>query len=238
MNKVNSNAHNYPFIRLGNGLLKLVLRKRTAENLIGDLEEAFNDRAETDLKTAKRWYAKQLVLTFISSISDRVKSDRMLNLSMLGMAVVILPVIFCLVAWLSNMDETTPAIWQLLLDGQLHQIVFFAEFWSVQPQALPSVDVPMFIAYKSILWAALSLMLIFKISSRPGSSVRLVAGLGMAAMLLPYLAGLALIQIAQPIPTQVGPILAFMLLNVFYLLLPISFLVNKKYKQNNQFLAR
>ncbi|MFT5674187.1 MAG: hypothetical protein ACI808_000094 [Paraglaciecola sp.] len=238
MNKVNSNAYNHPFIRLGNGLLKLVLSKRTAENLIGDLEEAFNDRAKTDLKVAKRWYAKQLVLTFISSISDRVKSDSSLNLGMLGMALIILPVIFCMVAWLSNMDETSPAVWQLLLDGQLHQIVFFAEFWSVQPQALPSVDVPMFIGYNSILWAALCLVLIVKIESRPASSVHLVAGLGMTAMLLPYLAGLAFIQIAEPIPTQVGPILAFMLLNVFYLLLPISFLVNKKHKQNNPYLRR
>ncbi|MFT4938751.1 MAG: hypothetical protein ACI88A_001780 [Paraglaciecola sp.] len=238
MNKVNSNAHNYPFIRLGNGLLKLVLTKRTAENLIGDLEEAFNDRAETDLRVAKRWYVKQFVVTFISSIADRVKSDSSLNLSMLGMAVIILPVIFCMVAWLSNMDETTPTVWQLLLDGQLHQIVFFAEFWSVQPQALLAVEVPMFISYNSILWAALSLILIGKIAIRRNSSVRLVAGMGMATMLLPYLAGLAFIQIAEPIPTQVGPILAFMLLNVFYLLLPISFLVNKKYKQNNQYLAK
>jgi hypothetical protein len=238
MNNVNSNAHNYWFMSLGNGLLKLVLTKRTAENIIGDLEEAFNDRSETDLKVAKRWYLRQFVVTFISSISNRVKSDGSLNLSMLGMAVIILPVIFCLLAWLSNMGETTPVILQFLTDGQLHQIVFFAEFWSVQPQALLSVEIPIFIGYNSILWAALCLVLIGKIATKRTSSVRLVAGLGMATMLLPYLAGLAFIQIAEPVPTQVGPILVFMLLNIFYLLLPISFLVNKKYKQNNQYLGK
>jgi hypothetical protein len=59
----------------------------------------------------------------------------------------------------------------------------------------------------------------------------------MAAMFLPYLAGLVFIQITEPVPTQVGPMLAFMLLNVFYLLLPVSFIVNNKYKQKNQHLS-
>jgi hypothetical protein len=165
MNKVNSNAHNYWFVRLGNGLLKLALTNRTAKNIIGDLEEAFNDRSETDLKVAKRWYLRQFVVIFISSISNRVKSDSSLNLSILGIAVIIHPVIFCLLAWLSNMGETTPVILQFLTVGQLNQI-------------------------------------------------------------------------AEPVPTQVGPVLVFILLNIFYLLLPISFLVNKKHKQNNQYLGK
>lgn len=231
MANVNPKTDRTKFVRLGNRLLSLVLKKRIAENLLGDLEETFNDKSKTDLKAAKWWYTKQFLLTFVSSISGRLKSDRTVNLMMLGLAVVIVPIIFCMVAWLSNMDETTPVVWQLLLEGKMHQIVFFAEFWSVQFDALPSVEISMFIGYKSIFWAVFCLALINRIASNPASTVRIIAFMGMIAMILPYLLGMAFIQIYQPIPTQVGPILAFMLLNVFYLLLPVSFLVNKKYRQ-------
>jgi hypothetical protein len=232
MANTNLKTESRKFVRFGNRILSLVLKKRTAENLLGDLQETFNDKSKSDPNAANWWYAKQFSLTFIAGICDRLKSDRSVNLMMLGVTVAIVPIIFCMVAWLSNMDETTPVVWQLLLEGKMHQIVFFREFWSVQPEALPSVEVSMFLGYKSIFWAVLCLVLINRIASRPASSVRLIAFIGMTAMLLPYLLGLAFIHIYQPIPTQVGPILAFMLLNVFYLLLPVSFLVNKKYRQH------
>ena len=149
---------------------------------------------------------------------QRSNSPQGLSVILIVATCLILPMLVGLVAWLSNMDETTPQLWQMVLAGEMHKPLFVGDYWQALPEALSRVDdIWMFINYPSLAWTFAAMGLVVLVA-RKTESLRAASALGVSLMLVPYCFAIWYLDMAQLPPKKIGPILAFTLFNVFYML--------------------
>lgn len=216
-------------------LLEKCLAPDTRDHLIGDLTEEYAQRAAQDPSSATRWFWTQSFRALYHRGADIAGSVAALKVMVVLSTLFLVPVLFSMMAWLSNMDETAPVLWQLLLEGKMHSMLFEASFWLEQPEALSRVDEVHFLIHPwAAVWVAACLGVVAYCQRTRQLSPHQVAAMGYTLMLLPYLFGLAVIAYYQPEPRKIGPILAFMLFNIFYMVVPLSFMLLKQINGHKQ----
>ena len=189
------------------------------EELIGDMEEEYQDRSQAGLQTSA-WLLRQTASAIWDGQKAMVKTTQFLKALSIVFCLMLLPTIIVFVGWLSNVSEPSEYLWQLLLDGEVHTIVFNSEFWQLawHESGIKHLEFNMFINIPAILWAmvfAASTYLYLK-NSQPSAWVFSLFAL--AFLSVPYLFGYGIISALTPEPKKVGPILAFMMLAPFWTL--------------------
>lgn len=211
-------------------LLCKVIPEQHRDFALGDLQEEFHGRSQQNPDQARQWIRTQTFRAVGIWLEMAIKSTGLIQCVVFGFAILSLPVIYHLVIWLSNMDETSPVIWQQLIAGEMHKIIFQSEFWA-ESLGIPfsAQDWHMFVNTESLLWAFLSITLLYLRQHR--MTTHQLALMGSLMMFAPYILGLLIIEMLQPAARKIGPLLAFMLFCVFYMAIPLVVLVFRHKQQ-------
>ena len=216
-------------------LLTLILPKSIQNNLIGDLIEEFEALSEQDGKAANAWFWQQTVDTNLIYLASLIRRPSVLQKLNILLPLSLFTLTILLISWLSNMDSLegySDGMWPSLLEGKIHLALFEPAFWQDSTVFFTEVtNIQMFLDIPSIVFAFVVLITLRYLNKKLRISAVNMAVWGYTLVLLPYLWALIHINTQQLSPTQIGPLLAFGLLSFLYLVLPVSYMVNKKLKR-------
>lgn len=219
-------------------LLIWCLPKDTVEFILGDLEEEFYLRAKHNVIAAKYWFWQQSISSSSIYLKQKTPSSEFLTKFTMLFSFFIFIVIFQLITWLHYSDSLTnfsPNFWDSLVSGHIHMALFESAFWQQSIGTWQQINGWSFLIDESaIVLTLFSTCLFILFNRRRKLLAHQILLFGCGAMFIPYIFGIGYVNVFDLPAPMVGPILSIMLLNVFYLLLPIAYLVLRKVKiQNN-----
>ena len=219
LNINSSEEHRTAMLKLATWLLSRLANPIYRDVLIGDMAEEYTERQQTNQESTN-WLLRQTALAIWDGQNAMVKTTGFVKVLSIVLCVLTLPTITFFVGWLSNMREPSEQLWQLLMAGEVHSILFNAEYWRIvwNESGISHLELAMFINIPSILWAMLFAGSAYLFLKKSNPSVWVFSAFALAYMLLPYLFGYTLINSVDPVPQIVGPILAFMMLAPFFTL--------------------
>jgi hypothetical protein len=219
LNTNSSEEHPTAMPKLATWLLSRLANPAYRNELIGDMEEEYTGRQQTNQDTTY-WLLRQTASAIWDGQNAMVKSTGFVKALSIVLCVMTLPTIVLFVGWLSNMREPSEHLWQLLMAGEVHFILFNTEYWRIvwNESGISHLEFEMFIHIPSILWAIVFAASTHFFLKRSKPSVWLFSTFALAYMLLPYLFGYTVISSLEPVAQKVGPILAFMILAPFFTL--------------------
>ncbi|GAA0855492.1 hypothetical protein [Aliiglaciecola litoralis] len=200
-------------------LLSRLTNPAYRDELIGDMEEEYTERQQTN-QDANNWLLRQSALAIWDGQKAMVKSTNFLKAVSIILCILVLPTIALFVGWLSNMEEPTEHLWQLLLAGEIHSILLHGDYWehAWNESGIAHLELAMFINIPSILWVMAFAGSAYALLKRFTPSVWEFSAIALIFLLLPYLFGYVVISWFEPAAQNVGPILAFMMLAPFFTL--------------------
>jgi hypothetical protein len=219
LNINSSKEHRTAMPKLATWLLSRLANPAYRDVLIGDMEEEYTERQQTDQVTTK-WLLRQTASAIWDGQNAMVKSTGFVKALSIVLCVLTLPTIALFVGWLSNIHEPSEQLLQLLSAGEVHFILFNSEYWRLawNENGISHFELEMFIHIPSILWAMVFAGSTSLLLKRYNPSVWIFSAFALAYMLLPYLFGYTAISSLEPVDQKVGPILAFMMLAPFFTL--------------------
>jgi hypothetical protein len=219
LNINSSEEHPTAMPKLVTWLLSRLANPAYRNELIGDMEEEYTERQQTNLDTTN-WLLRQTALAIWDGQNAMMKSTVFVKALSIVLCVLTLPTIALFVGWLSNLHEPSEQLLQLLSAGEVHFILFNTEYWRLawNENSISHLELGMFIHTPSILWAMVFAGSTYWFLKRSNPSVWLFSTFALAYILLPYLFGYSVISSLEPVDQKVGPILAFMMLAPFFTL--------------------
>jgi hypothetical protein len=204
-------------LQLAIWLLNRLANPAYRDELIGDMEEEYTERQQTNQDTSN-WLLRQTALAIWDGQKAMVKSTSFLKVLSIILCVLTLPTIVLFIGWLSNIEEPTERLWQLLLAGEVHSILVHSDYWkhAWNESGIAHIELSMFINIPSILWAMVFAGSAFVLLKKFTPSVWVFSAVSLVFISLPYLFGYVVISSFEPSAQKVGPILAFMLLAPFF----------------------
>jgi hypothetical protein len=219
LNINSSKEHRSAMPRLATWLLSRLANPAYRNELIGDMEEEYTGRHQTNQDTTT-WLLRQTTLAIWDGQNAMIKSTGFVKTLSIVLCVLTLPTIAIFVGWLSNLHEPSEQLLQLLSAGEVHSILFNTEYWRLawNENSISHLELGMFIHTPSILWAMVFAGSTYWFLKKSNPSVWLFSTFALAYLLLPYLFGYTVISSLEPVDQKVGPILAFMMLAPFFTL--------------------
>ena len=213
-------------------LMSITLPKRIHQNLVGDLLEEFEQMREQDNKAANAWFWRQTMETSFIYLSSLLRRPTVLQKLNLFVPFILFLLATLLISWLSHMNSLegySEGMWQRLMEGKIHLALFEPAFWQDLEHFSPYLfDFNMYLDLPSVVFATINLLVLYKIDVKLDLSALKTAAWGYSLMLVPYAWALIHINTQSLMPKQIGPVIAFGLITFFYMILPVSFMVNKK----------
>ena len=200
-------------------LLSRLTNPAYRDELLGDLAEEHHERLTAGEHTT-RWLIRESFSAIWDGQKALLKTTGFIKLVSLTFALLLIPIIALFVGWLSNMHETSEYIWQSLLAGKIHILLFEPEYWREAwfESSVSKLTWGMFINVPSLLWAMAFAMVSFRFLRQAAPSARAFSLLSLAFLLLPYLFGYTVISVLEPAARKIGPIMAFMVLAPFWVI--------------------
>jgi len=219
LNINSSKEHRSAMPRLAMWLLSRLANPAYRNELIGDMEEEYTERQQTNQDTTT-WLLRQTASAIWDGQNAMVKSTVFVKVLSIILCVLSLLTIALFNGWLSNVDESSEQLLQLLSAGEVHFILFNTEYWRLvwNENSISHLELGMFIHTPSILWAMVFAGSTYWFLKKSNPSVWLFSAFALAYMLLPYLFGYTVISSLEPVDQKVGPILVFMMLAPFFTL--------------------
>ncbi|WP_340679788.1 hypothetical protein [Paraglaciecola sp.] len=219
LNINSSEEHRTALPKLATWLLSRLANPAYRDELIGDMEEEYAERQQANQDTTN-WLLRQTALAIWDGQNAMVKTTGFVKVLSIVLCVLTLPTIALFVGWLSNVDAPSEHLWQLLLAGEVHSILFNSEYWRLawNESGISHLELAMFINIPSILWAMVFVGSTYLFLKKANPSVWVFSAFALAYMLLPYLFGYTVISSLEPVAQTVGPIMAFMILAPFFTL--------------------
>ena len=219
LNTNSSKKHPTAMPKLATWLLSRLANPAYRNELIGDMEEEYTERQQTNQDTTY-WLLRQTASAIWDGQNAMIKSTGFVKALSIVLCVLTLPTIALFVGWLSNLHDPSEQLLQLLSAGEVHFILFNTEYWRLawNENSISHLELGMFIHTPSILWAMVFAGSTYWFLKKSNPSVWLFSAFALAYMLLPYLFGYAVINSLEPVDQKVGPILAFMMLAPFFTL--------------------
>ena len=219
-------------------LLNWILPAAVLDAILGDLMEEFSERVKMNDKAAKRWFWQQTMQTSVIYFKKLFNSPSFVRKLNIVIPMMLFVIAFILIAWLSyadNLAEYAPGFWETLLTGQAHMALFDGAFWSSISDYIRRVDSIWFLLDgPSLMITLLSISLLKYLDKKSSFTALKMACWGYALVILPYIWSIIHINSNHFIATQVGPVIAIGLLTFLYMVLPVSYLVHQKLKQDNE----
>ena len=218
-NSNSSEEHRVAMPKLAVWLLSRLANPAYRDELIGDMEEEYIERKQTN-QDPTTWLLRQTVLAILDGQNAMVKTTGFVKALGIILCVLALPTIALFVGWLSNMQKPSEHLWQLLVAGEVHSLLFNGEYWRTawQEGGISHLEFGMFIDIPSMFWAIVFVGSTYLFFKKSNPSVWVYSAFALAYMLVPYLIGYTVISALEPAAHKVGPILAFMMLAPFFTL--------------------
>ncbi|WP_289029118.1 hypothetical protein [uncultured Paraglaciecola sp.] len=222
LNTYSSQKQHTTMLKLATWLLSRLANPAYRDELIGDIEEEYTERQQTN-RDANSWLLRQTTLAIWDGQKAMIRTTGFVKTLSILLCVLALPTIALFVGWLSNMHMPSEHLWQLLMAGEVHYILFNSEYWGIawNESGVSRLEVDMFIHIPSVLWAMVFAVSAYLFLKKSKPSVWMFSAFTLLYLLLPYLFGYGVISSFEPPPQKVGPILAFMMLAPFFTL-PMS----------------
>jgi hypothetical protein len=128
LNINSSEEHPTAMPKLVTWLLSRLANPAYRNELIGDMEEEYTERQQTNLDTTN-WLLRQTALAIWDGQNAMMKSTGIVKALSIVLCVLTLPTIALFVGWLSNLHEPSEQLLQLLSAGEVHFILFNTEYW-------------------------------------------------------------------------------------------------------------
>ncbi|MDE3272098.1 hypothetical protein [Pseudoalteromonas sp. G4] len=228
--------HNPP--KLAAWLIERFTPKHHQDALLGDLYEEYFELKEQNLSIANRWFWLQTYLSGKAAFYCLLTNAHVIKTLVFSIGLGVFTIIALLVMWLSSMDNVdgfSDGFWQSLLNGNVHLALLEGAFWSGTPDYIMKSTnegiwqfIGLFIHLPALILASASLIAIHYLSKT--ASLKSLIFSSVSLVLMPYLYGLLLLNNYDYAATQTGPILASMLLSVFYLVLPSCYFIAKRFR--------
>ncbi|MBU1618939.1 MAG: hypothetical protein KJ556_12205 [Gammaproteobacteria bacterium] len=214
-----SEEHSAAMPKLAVWLLSRLANPAYRDELIGDMEEEYRERKQTN-QDPTTWLLRQTLLAIWDGQNAMVKTTGFVKALGILLCVLALPTIALFVGWLSTMQKPSEHLWQLLLAGEVHSLLLNGDYWRTawQEGGISQLEFGMFIDIPSMLWAIVFVGSTYLFFKKSNPSVWVYSAFALAYMLVPYLAGYTVISSLEPAAHKVGPILAFMMLAPFFTL--------------------
>ena len=222
---------------LANRLLVWTTPKHHRDYVLGDLYEEFESRCETDHQHAHGWFWQQCLLSSKEYVKAHIQHPVVLQALLFCLATVLFFCVSLLVLWLSKMDSLegfSQGFWHTLLEGNVHLALFEQAFWQGVPEYVrftPNQGVlntlAMFVNLPALLISSIFTCAMLWIAKNRELNSWFVFLSGVFLLTAPYLIGIIMLSTFDYKPTQVGPILAVMLLSFMYMVMPVSWLIGK-----------
>ncbi|REL35077.1 hypothetical protein [Thalassotalea euphylliae] len=219
---------------LASKLLSLLLPERYSDNVLGDLEEEFYQLAEQDMKLANHWYWRQSMSTSMIYLQKKMRSIEVLGRLnfYLPLAMVLIAIsLVSLLSMLTDPEFISPRFWDELLQGKIHTALLSENFWHNFWSFIRMAELDMLIHSESLIIASACLFILSYQAKKPQVSAAKLAIWGYMLAFTPYLWSIIYIGHNSFEARQVGPIIATGILSLFYMLLPVSYLVHRQLKR-------
>ena len=219
---------------LANRIMYLLLPKRLFDNMVGDLEEEFDQLAKHDIKQANKWYWQQSIDTSMVYLQKKIGSVEVLGRLNFYLPVALFLIVTGLITLLSVLEEPTfisATFWDELLQGKIHTALFSDNFWHNFWSLLRMAEWGMFIHLESIVIATLNIVILIYLDKKQQASALKLALWGYSLAFIPYIWSIVHIAGHQFEAKQIGPIIATGLLSLMYMLIPVCYIVHRKLKR-------
>ncbi|MBT1449325.1 hypothetical protein KJ365_00400 [Glaciecola sp. XM2] len=210
---------------LGIALLEHTLPESIKDDVIGDLHEQYYESKDTLL--IKQWeFYKQVLLIILRYV---MITKQALSLVCAILALSVFFVVTAGILFLSNNNDAeafTKPYWtdgnfyQFFLDPMLYQSISLELFTGVSPQ--------LFINIPAILWVLLGAGAVFLMSRASKLNLQSIAALSVILLAGPYIWGMISFKTNHIPLVESGPIIAFSLITVSYLVIPLTVLFIKE----------
>ena len=214
-------------------LLRSILPKRFAENIMGDLDEEFTKRMQENSSLAKRWYWQQCIETMLVYGSKKFSTVSFLGRLNFYLPIFMFAVVVALISLLSNLDDPeviSPDFWGQLLQGKIHVAVLTESFWQNFQYFMTEINLGMLIDIPAIIITSFNIALLYYLDKKQQVSTLRLAIWGYALTFIPYIWTLMHLSSHNLPPKLVGPIIAMGILTILYMLIPVSYMVHKRLK--------
>jgi len=229
---VNLNKHSVSPPAIAVKLLHWCLPKQSCEYMLGDLEEEFYLRSKRNINGAKYWFWQQAITTSGVYLKQNIASMVLLKAATVILSLLLFIVVFQLIVWLHNADSLdgfSPFFFDTLISGKIHMAIFESAFWQQLPQTWSKIGGWSFLFDKlSLVFSFFSCCLFVYLERCKINSAHQLALLGCIVVFIPYIIGIGYINFYAFQAKMVGPVLSFTLLNAFYLILPVAYMLLRK----------
>lgn len=214
-----TNTHETALPPLITWLLSRLANPNYRVELIGDMEEEFIERRHAH-DNSLGWLLRQTFLAIWDGQKAMIRTTNFAKALGVVLCVLLIPTIVVFVGWLSNLKDPSEHLWQLIIAGEIHKILFNAEFWYLawHKSGVSHLELGMFMHIPSLIWGGVFALSAHVFLKKVMPGIWQYSAFALAFFLVPYLFGFALINIFEPVPKSVGPILAFMVLAPFFTL--------------------
>jgi hypothetical protein len=217
-------------------IMKLILPARVLNALLGDLIEEFQLRVQQDAASAQLWFWQQSLATSFIYFNKIFNSPVFVKKLIVIVPLLLFVIVFLLLTWLSYAYSVTgysSGFWQNLLAGYAHLAILEPAFWLDISSQIEAIDGVGFLFYPpAVLTTLCNFAILYLLNKRPNFTSLKMACWGYSLMLLPYVWSIFYIGSHTLADKQIGPYITFGLLSFFYMILPVSYLVHRKLKQD------
>ncbi len=220
-------------------LLSLCLPSAYKNEVLGDLAEEFNQDIvrNKNYRLARIKYWQQALKTPIEYTiihgKNSVFDTNLQQNIMLFIGSITFISCYLLITWLSNINGAEEIILDVsskLQHGNIHKILIQTMFWPLATTSIYEIkSLSYLFQFEALMWTFISVKLItfYRYKSRISKANFFI--FSFIWLLIPYVFGAIYLKLNLLPIQQVGPIVAFMLFSILYLILPITYMNFKNF---------
>ena len=220
-------------------LLSLCLPSAYKNEVLGDLAEEFNQDIvrNKNYRLARIKYWQQALKTPIEYTiihgKNSVFDTNLQQNIMLFIGSITFISCYLLITWLSNITSTEGINFDIITElqhGNVHKILTQAEFWPLATNSMYEIKgLSYLFQFEALVWTFISLKLLRFCQKNNIINKMTFFIFTFLWLMIPYLFGVIYLKLTLLPIQQVGPIVAFMLFSILYLILPITYMNFKNF---------
>lgn len=216
-------------------LLNWFLPEDVKSEIIGDMTEEFNDSKDSLQKRKSRFW--QQSITTLGQYFMTTKS--LLKSAVFSLSIVVFLALSVAVTFLSHGEDDgkiySNSYWT---NGHIHLFFTESNFWDFISKTPKLMEPHLFINTPSIVWTFACICLLLLVRNRDWFTHKIFCITALVMLFTPYLCGVIAFKVNDIPLNQSGPVIAIMLLSIWYLILPLSYFFAKSLNKDTSVSVR
>ncbi len=218
------NSKNTP-PKIGLFLLEICLPNSVKDEIIGDLHEQYYESEEPiSIKQLNFWYQSAIVIWRCIMFTKKT-----LALALCVMSCAVLFICIAAITFISNSTDAEAFSKPYWTDGNFYQFFLDPILYShISNNMVDGISPQLFINIPSILWMLGGIAIVLLLKKASKLNLQTIAVVSLVLLVGPYIWAVFSFKTNNVPLRESGPILAFMLINVVYLVVPLTILFIKE----------